>query len=124
LKQLQNLKDFIVEISMLVKACVTSVWFWVPVAYAVLFYLQLWLMFFVHPLTILIMPSILVAYLIIREEKRARAYYELNGIKYLRASHGLGEGPEPKPFKWEIERSLRDYEEMLKKGHTEDKSSE
>lgn len=119
---MQNFKDYIIEISVLIKACLTGIWFWVPVVYAIGFYMQIWLMFFVHPLTLLILPSILVAYLIVTEEKRARTFYKLNGIKYLSASHPLGEGPEVKPFKWEMERALKEYEEMLKKRQIEDKA--
>ena len=79
-------------------------------------------MFCVHPLTLLILPSILVVYLIVTEEKRARIYYKLNGIKYMSASHMLGEGPKVKPFKWEMEKALKEYEEMLKKRQIEDKA--
>jgi hypothetical protein len=81
-------------------------------------------MFCIHPLTLLIFPSILLIYLIVKEEKRTRIYYKLNGIRYLSASHPLGDGPEVKPFRWEVEKALKDYEELLKKRQTEDKSSD
>ena len=122
--RLKELKEEIADILVIVKTCLTSIWFWIPVVYAIYFYMQIWLIFCVHPLTLLILPSILLAYLIIREEKRAERYLRLNNVnfRYLSASHPLGSGPEIKPFKWEVEKSIKEYEEMLKK-KSKDKES-
>gem|GEM_PF-1527497 len=112
---LKKLKEDTVEILIIVKACLTSIWFWVPVIYAIYFYMQIWLIFCVHPLTLLILPSILLTYLIIREEKNANRYYKLYKVKYLSASHPLGSGPEVKSFKWDVEKVIKEYENILKK---------
>lgn len=121
---LEELKEEIVDILALVKACLTSIWFWVPVIYAIYFYMQIWLIFCVHPLTLLILPSILTVYLIMKEEERAKRYFKLNNvnIRYLSASHPLGSGPEVKPFKWEVEKTIKEYEEMLKKKSKDEES--
>ena len=85
--------------------------------------MQIWLMFWVHPLTILVLPIVLVIYGIIQEEKRAKTFYELNGIKYLSASHSIGEGPKAKLFNWEVEEYVKEYEKLLKKKQEQEDSS-
>lgn len=84
--------------------------------------MQIWLMFWVHPLTILVLPIVLLIYAITQEEKKAKTFYELNGIKYLSASHAIGEGPEAKMFNWEIEEYVKEYEKLLKKKQEQEDS--
>jgi len=112
---LKKLKQDIVDIWIIVKACLTSIWFWIPVVYAMYFYMQIWLIFYIHPLTLIVLPSVLLVYLIIREEKRANRYYELHNIKYLSAARPLGSGPEIKTSRWKVEETIKEYEKLLKK---------
>lgn len=119
-KRLQSSKESFIEILVIVKACLTSFWFWFPVLYGIYFYMQIWLIFCVHPLTILVLPIVLSIYAIVQEEKRAKAFYELNGIKYLSASHPIGEGPKAKPFNWKVEKYVKEYEKLLKKKQKEE----
>jgi len=122
-KRLQSFKESFDEILGIVRVCLTSFWFWFPVLYGVYFYLQIWLIFCVHPLTILILPLFLSIYLILQEEKRAKAFYDLHESKYLSASRPIGAGPETKTFKWQVEESVKEYAELLKKKQKEQKGS-
>jgi len=117
LKWLRNLADSVVEILAVVKACLTTFWFWLPVLLSASIYINLYLMFAVHPLVIVVLPAVLMVYALIYEEKRIKAQYGLDGVKVLKSSHGLGEGPayvyERKT--WDVEKAVKDYEESLKK---------
>jgi len=119
-KQLKSFKESLIEILLLVEACLTCFWFWLPVLYCIYLYLQIWLIFCVHPLTILVLPLTLSICLILREEKKAKAFYELNEVKYLNVSHPLGEGPKLEPFKWKVEDSVKEYAKLLKKKQKEE----
>lgn len=122
-KRLQSFKESFMEILEIVKVCLTSFWFWLPVLYCAYFYFQIFLIFFVHPLTIFILPLILSTYIILREEKRAKAFYDLHESKYLSASRPIGTGPETKTFKWQVEESVKEYAKLLKKKQKEPKGS-
>ena len=122
-KRLQSFKESFIEILAIVKVCLTSFWFWLPVLYCAYFYLQIWLIFYVHPLTILILPLLFSIYLILQEEKRTKAFYDLHEVKYLSASRPIGAGPETKTFKWQVEESIKEYSELLKKKQKQQKGS-
>jgi len=85
--------------------------------------MQIWLIFCVHPLTILVLPIALSIYVIILEDKKVKAFYELNGIKYLDAAHPLGEGPKMKTSNFRVEKYVKEYEKLLKKKQEEQKDS-
>lgn len=118
-KRLQSSKESFIEILVIVKACLTSFWFWLPVLYGVFFYMQIWLIFCVHPLTILVLPIAISIYAIIQEEKKTKAFYELNRIKYFNASHPLGEGPKMITSNRKVEKYVKEYEKLLKKKQEE-----
>ncbi len=113
-KRLQSFKESFSEILVIVKVCLTSFWFWLPVLHCIYFFLQIWLIFYVHPLTILLLPLILSIYLILQREKRAKAFYDLHEAKYLSASRTIGAGPETKTFKWQVAESVKEYAKLLK----------
>jgi len=48
------------------------------IGFGMYFLFQTWLMLAVSPLTLLIMPGILIVYLIVSENKRTAAQYSLN----------------------------------------------
>lgn len=79
LGRLTDFKDSIVEMTFIVKACLTTFWFWIPVLFAAYMWVQLWIMFFIHPLALAIVPSILIAYALIQEDRRFKAQYGLGG---------------------------------------------
>jgi hypothetical protein len=115
MQKLRNLEETIWELAVLAKACLTTFWFWVPPLFAIYMYLQLWMMFFVHPLTLAILPTILFVYAIIEENKRTRAMYGLDIVKKKTATDPLGSIPrEVKGFRWDVEKALESYEKTLK----------
>lgn len=61
-----------------VKTCLTSFWFWVPVIFAAYMWAQLAIMFYIHPLALAIVPSILIVYALIKEDRRVKAQYGLD----------------------------------------------
>lgn len=122
-KRLQSFKESFIEILAIVKVCLTSFWFWLPVLYCAYFYFQIWLIFCVHPLTIFILPLIFSICIILQEERRAKAFYDLHEAKYLSASRPIGAGPESKTFKWQVEESVKEYAKLLKKEQKEQKGS-
>jgi len=115
LEKLRKFKDDFMEIMLVIKVCLTTIWFWVPVLFASYFYLQLWMIFFIHPLTILIGPAALSIISLIYEEKRIRIQYGLEEIKILSASDPIGASPRWKRIRWDIEKAVMEYKKALKK---------
>lgn len=114
LGRLVDLKDSLLEIILIVRCCLTTFWFWVPVLYAAYFFVQLWMFFYIHPLTIVIFPAILIVYSIFLEEKRFEAKYGLIRDKTVSSSAPLGSKPTYKNFRWNVEQALREYNQLLK----------
>jgi len=90
-----SLKESIVELFTVMKASVTSFWFWLPILYAAGVFIDLWLMINVHPLIGVILPAVLIIYAICLEEKRVKLRYGIKDKKYLKAFHAFGQFPEP-----------------------------
>jgi hypothetical protein len=115
LQKLHSIKETIIELATVAKACLTTFWFWVPPIFAVYMWLQLWLMFFVHPLTLIIVPAILLIYSLVQEDKRIKAMYGMQNAKKKKALDPLGSAPqELTGYKWDVEKALEDYEKTLK----------
>lgn len=112
------------EILWVVRDCLTTFWFWLPALYAVYLYIQLWITFYVHPLTLLILPTILGIYLIRQEQKQMKTRFGLTKTKTLKSSHALGTGPEPLwRSRWEVEKAVEEYR-LLLKGKRKDQKEE
>jgi hypothetical protein len=113
-QRLHEAKETIIELAVLAKMCLTTFWFWVPPLFAAYMYLQLWMIFFIHPLTLVILPAVLLIYSFVQENKRARAMYGLNIVKRKAAMDPLGDTPhEFGGFRWEVEKALDNYEKTL-----------
>lgn len=112
---LQNMKEQIIEIVLITKTCLTTIWFWIPPLYAAYLYVQLWMIFAVHPLTIFILPIVLAITMIFWKEKRLRIQYGLDKVKSLEVSHPLGAGPRLENIRWDAKKAVREYEESLGK---------
>lgn len=108
-------KESVTEVLWIIKTCLTTFWFWLPALYAAYFYIQLWAIFFVHPLTIIILPAILGAYLVREEKKRNEARYQLSSTKRLEATYPSGEEPQSICFKYNIEKNMKRYKELFQK---------
>jgi hypothetical protein len=79
LRRIANLKESLSESLLIIKTCLTTIWFWIPVLLSGYFVLQFGIMFYIHPLALIIVPSILVVYALIREDRRTKALYGLDG---------------------------------------------
>ena len=77
----KGIKEEIREVLLLIKVCFTTFWFWLPALFAIYLYLQIWMIFFIHPLTIFIFPIILAVYLIYEREKRIKLMYKLDIVE-------------------------------------------
>jgi hypothetical protein len=122
LSKLQEFKESFIEILVITKVCLTTFWFWLPALFAAYIYFQLWIVFFVHPLTILIMPVVLAVFAMIWEEKSVKDQYGLVRAKLLSASDPLGANPEWKKVRWDVEKAIKEYKETLR--NAEEKKEE
>jgi len=75
---LRDLVDFFRDAFDITSIVLTSRWIWLMIGFGMYFLFQTWLMLAVSPLTLLIMPGILIVYLIVSENKRTAAQYSLN----------------------------------------------
>jgi len=111
----QMIKDDVYETYVVVKVCLTSFWFWLPVLFGGYMVLQIWLLVAVHPLTIVILPGIIAAYLIVTREKRMKTQYGINDGNSKGALHPYSLTTTEKPsFSWDVEKALEEYEKMAK----------
>jgi len=79
LGHIANLKESLSESFLIIKTCLTTFWFWVPVLLSFYIVLQLGIMFYIHPLALIIVPSILIIYAVISDDRRTKAIYGLDG---------------------------------------------
>ena len=119
MKRLHDFKESFFEILFIIKICLTTFWFWLPALFAAYFYVQLWMIFFIHPLTILFVPIALSIFSITIEKRRTKIRYGLDKVKFLKAGDPLGAKPRWKSIKWEAEKAVREYEKSLGKNHEE-----
>lgn len=114
MKRLQGFLESFVEVLVIIKVCLTTFWFWLPPLFAAYFYLQLWMIFFVHPITILLVPAVVALFSMFLEERRVRIQYGLEEVKVLRASDPIGAMPRSEKSRWNVEKAVREFEESLK----------
>jgi len=112
-KQKQTFKQSAVEILLLIRTCLTSFWFWLPVLFAIFIYLQLFMFFYVHPLVIFIVPAILSLYAIRQDKKRLEARYDLK--KNSARSDHLDTVPYSISLEQDIQKRVEGYEAWMKK---------
>lgn len=115
LKRLRELVEFLFEVLVIAKVCFTTFWFWLPALFAAYMYFQFWMIFFIHPLTVLIVPVVFGIFVIIFEEKRVKAQYGLDKIRLLRASDPLGASPVWEKVRWDVEKAIREHRESVEK---------
>lgn len=121
-KNFRDVKEDIIETCLLIKVCLTSFWFWLPVLYAAYFFIEIWLFIFVHPLTILVLPTALAIYACVLEEKRTKALYKIGNKK---TSETLGQYAliphERRDFCWNVKKSLDEYLQIREKNEEKGK---
>lgn len=110
-----TMKDDIYEALVTAWVCLTSFWFWLPVMYGGYIVLQIWLLVAVNPLTILILPAIISALLIITREKRMKTQYGIaDGKPKSLQPFSLTPG-ERANVSWDVEKALEDYKKLMRK---------
>lgn len=113
--RLRNFTDSCSEVLWIAKNTLNTFWFWFPIIYMGYILLQLWMMIFIHPLTLAIVPIVLIFYGVKLESKRAKLRYGLDKGKRLSANRVLGAAPEPiGEFEWKVEKAVEQYEDLLK----------
>ena len=108
LGRIANFKDSLVEAILLVKTCLTTFWFWVPVIFAAYMWAQLGIMFYIHPLALVIVPSVLIIYALIQEDRRFKAQYGLDKSQSIDTGKKL-------LSEVDMKRLVNEYNTMLKK---------
>ena len=122
--KLEDYKSSFLEVLWITKSTLSTFWFWFPIIYFAYAIFQLWLMFFVHPLTLAILPIAIIVYGVRVEEKRVKLRYGLKKTKRLPAHRSMDSSPEPlMQTDWEIEQSVEQYEKMLKNQKKEKEQS-
>lgn len=113
---LANWKEDIIETVSLVKMCLTSFWFWLPVLYACYLFIQIWAMMAINPLTILVGPAIIAVYAISQEERSMKAQYGVGEEKPKSVLRPFNLMPEKSEgFKWDVDKYLEEYRKMTDK---------
>jgi hypothetical protein len=110
----------VAELFAVTRTVLGTIWFWIPLAYALYFLVQLWLIFFVSPLTAFAAAAVLGVYAVRLEGKRTVARYALKKTKTLSLSpmHLFVEGPQPvqNPVT-PVEELVEEYGKLLKKAN-------
>ena len=111
----RDFKDSCNEVLWITKNTLNTFWFWFPIIYMAYVLLQLWMMVFISPLTLAIVPIVLIVYGVRLENQRTKRRYSLDKAKRLSASQVLGASPEPiGEFEWKVEKAVEQYERLLK----------
>jgi len=114
-----TLKESILEDFWIMKTCLTTSWFWIPIVFAVYVPFQLWMFIFIHPLSVFVVPSMLCIFAVREEDRRVKAQYADPRTKLLRPTHLLGTGPEV-IAEYEVEKRVKEYMQLIKKREDEE----
>ena len=109
------MKDDFLETFVIVKTCLASFWFWLPILYGGYIVLQMWLLVAVHPLTIVILPAIISAVLIVTREKRMKAQYGIDDGKPKTLSPYSLTPRERSNTSWDVEKAVEEYKKAMKR---------
>jgi hypothetical protein len=116
-----SLKDSLLDALAIVKAALTTFWFWVPVLFAVFLYVELYLMI-INPPLILVGPAILIVYALHWEEKRAKAQYGLTDTRGRHSADSMFATPQKSSTQEEVDELVEDYQKLLRKKKPENSS--
>ena len=108
------------EVLWITKNTLSTFWFWFPIIYMGYVLLQLWMMVFISPLTLAIVPVALILYGVRLENQRTKRRYSLDKTKRLSPRRALGASPEPiGEFEWKVEKAVEQYERLMKRDNNE-----
>jgi len=74
---LRGFVDFLKDAFFITWAVLTSKWLWLMIGFGVYFIFQDWLMLAVSPLVLLVLPTIVIVYVIVTEDRRTASQYSL-----------------------------------------------
>ena len=92
MRKIEEFKELVIDILRIVKICITTFWFWLPVLFYSYVFLQLWMLFYIHPLTLLTLPAAIFTYAVLSGKKRFKNVIK---TKRLTPSHPLFAKPDP-----------------------------
>jgi len=110
----QSLKDSLLDALAIIKAALTTFWFWVPTLFAVFLYVELYLMIF-NPLLFLVGPAIIILYALHWEEKRVKAQYGATDARVMHSSNPIFATPRKLSAQEEIDELVERYKRLLRK---------
>jgi hypothetical protein len=113
-KEEQSLKDSLLEAVAIMKAALTTFWFWVPTLFAIFLYVELYLII-INPLLLLIGPAIIILYALRWEEKRAKAQYGATDIRVMHSSNPIFATPRKISVQEEVDELVEEYQKLLRK---------
>ena len=108
-----SVRESFLEIIWLIKTCLTTFWFWLPILIALYGILEIWMFIAINPLTIFILPAIMSVYAVMIEDKRTEAHYHEIGDKRLSSAiRPVGSGPEF-AADWDAQERVEEYLRVL-----------
>lgn len=84
----RSFKDSVIEVLLIVKACITSFWFWLPVLFSIYMCLQLYLMA-INPILLIVGPLVLTLFALILDQKMAKSERAVKKVKIVCSSNPL-----------------------------------
>ncbi len=117
-------KRSVLEILWIIKTSLTTFWFWLPVLYAAYFYIQLWMIFIVHPLTIIILPTILSIYVVREEKKRKQARYQFSSTKSREATNTRWKKAQSTYFTHYLKKNMRARRDSIQEDEEQEEHKE
>ena len=110
----QSLKASLLDALAIIKAALTTFWFWVPTLFAVFLYVQLYMMI-INPLLFLVGPIIIILYALHWEEKRVKAQYGATDVRVMHSSNPIFATPRKISAQEEVDELVEGYQKLLRK---------
>lgn len=105
-------RETFLELIWIIKTCLTTFWFWVPVLIGLIPMFELWIILTINPLAAFALPAVVVAGVLIIDDKRTRAHYGMGKDNH--AVHPIGTGSEFLA-NWDAQEKVKEYLKTLDK---------
>lgn len=106
------MKESLLELFWLIKTCLTTFWFWLPILIALYGVVEIWMFVYIHPFSIFVLPTIVAAYALSIESRRKKAQYRPLGPGHVGAPFPVGSTSEFTP-NWNAEQKINEYLKTL-----------
>jgi hypothetical protein len=70
-----TIKENLLEIIWIIKTCLTTFWFWVPLLVGLTPVVEICVYVFINPLAIFVLPAVITAVALILDDRRSKARY-------------------------------------------------